>query len=111
MGLEAGILRSAHSALLTSLVTYGLAATGGTMYESILDRLGAQQTNITARRITGVARSARLAVLHMVAGIVTARDLYIQQRGIAINRASRTHGSRIQIGTEKWPTDLHSIKS
>ena len=42
-GLEVGILRSAHSALLTSLVTYGLAAIGGTTYEGILDRLEVQK--------------------------------------------------------------------
>ena len=106
-GLEVGILRSAHSALLTSLVTYGLAATGGSMYESALGRLEAQQTNISARRITGVSRTARLAILHMVAGITTARNLYIQQCGIAIDRAVRTHNSRIKSATEEWLRRLY----
>ena len=81
------------------------------MYESILDRLEVQQTNISARRITGVARSARLAVLHMVAGIITARNLYTQQCGIAIDRAPRTHDSRIQTDAERWLQGLYSVVS
>ena len=99
-GLEVGTLSSAHSALLTSLVTYGLAAMGGTMYEGIMERLEVQQTNIAARRITGVSRSARLATLHMVAGVISARNLYIQQCGIAVDRAVRTHSSKAKMDVD-----------
>ena len=108
-GLEVGILRSAHSARLTSMATYGLAATGGTMYEGMFDRLEVQQANVSARKITGAARSARLAVLHIVADIITARNLFIQQCGIAIDRALRPHNSQIQTTTKVWLRGLYCV--
>ena len=108
-GLDVGILRSTHAALLTSLMTYGLAATGGLAYESCLDRLETQQTNIAARRITGVSKSARLAILHMVADVLSARNLMIQQCGLAIDRTMRIHHSAIHTETARWLAQLYQM--
>ena len=109
-GLEVGVLRSAHAALLTSLITYGLAAMGGMAYESCLHRLETQQTNIAARRVVGVSRSARLAVLHMVADVMSARKLFIQQSALAIDRALRTRNSAIKTEATRWASSLYGLQ-
>ena len=52
-GLEVGVLRSTHLALVTSLIQYGLVTFGSHIYEKQLDRLDTQVINVAARRITG----------------------------------------------------------
>ena len=108
-GLEASILRSTHAALLTSLMTYGLVATGGTAYERCMERLETQQANIAARKITGASKSARLAVLHMTADVLSARNLFIQQCGLSIDRALRIHSSTTQDEMQGWLDELYTI--
>ena len=56
----------------------------------------------------------------MVAGIMSARNHYIQQRGIAIGRALRTHNGQARIdmlewlehlyGTQKWTPSWHRLE-
>ena len=74
-GLEAGVSRSTHTALITSLIKYGLVTFGSHLYEKQLDRLEVQMTNIAARRITGVRRSARPDALLRSAGPTSARSM------------------------------------
>ena len=76
-GLDVGILRSTHAALITSLISYCLEVVGGTAYVGLLRRLEVQVANSAARRIVGVSRAARLGILHPVAGIRSARKLLI----------------------------------
>ena len=86
-GLEVGVLRSTHLALVTSLIQYGLVTFGSHIYEKQLDRLDTQVINVAARRITGVHRSARLEVLRLTAGVTSVRNMIIQQSGNMILRA------------------------
>ena len=67
-GLEAGILRPTNAVLSTSLSTYGLAVVGSGAYGKSFRQLGTAGGHISARRITGISRSARLEALHMTAG-------------------------------------------
>ena len=106
--LEVGKLRITHAALLTSLHTNGMVAFGGMVYENIFQRLETQQKNIAARRITEASRSARLAVLHMAADVVSAKNLFIQQCGLAIDRALRIHHSVASDVTAKWVRPLYA---
>ena len=48
-GLEAGLLRSTHKALITSVVVFGLTSVGGFAYEKLIGRLEAQSSNVAAR--------------------------------------------------------------
>ena len=77
-GLEAGILRSAHATLLTSLTAYALAVVGSGAYEKKFRKLGTRSTNVSARRITGAGRSARLETLHMAPEIWSITNQYLQ---------------------------------
>ena len=78
LGLEAGILRTAHAALLTHLATYGLTVGRYGAYEAEFACVGTLGTNVSARRITGISRSARLEMLHMAEGIWSFRNRYLQ---------------------------------
>ena len=86
-GIEAGVLRSTHIALITSLIRYGFATYGGYMYEKCMDRLDTQVANIAARRVAGAHRSARLEILTPTAGLMSARNMFIQQCGEFVIRA------------------------
>ena len=72
-----GIICSALLALITSLIRYGLVAAGGTVYDTLLCRLGTQNANIAVRRVAGAARSARLEVLRVAAHVTSERNLFI----------------------------------
>ena len=52
-GLETGILRATHSALLVSLTRYGLATVGTSAYERGLKRVGTRHANLSVRRVLG----------------------------------------------------------
>ena len=86
-GLESGVLRSTHMALKTSRIRYGFATYGGYVNEKQMDRPDTQIATVAARRITGAHRTARLEVLMPTAGLVSVRDVYIQQCGGMVIRA------------------------
>ena len=109
-GLEVGILRSTHATLITSLISYGLVAVGSTAYEGLLDRLEAQYTNIVARRIVGVDKTARLEVLHMVAGVMTVRNKYLQHCGLMVDRTLRGHNGVAQQEMQEWVNAKYGMK-
>ena len=75
-GLEAGVLRPTHLALLPSITNYRLGVYSSGAHESVLKKLETLRANVPARRITAIARSARLAAEHMVAGFSSVRNQY-----------------------------------
>ena len=83
-GLEAGILRSAHTSLLTSFATYGLTIVGSGSYEKGSCFLG---TNLSARHIIGVGRLSRLKVLQMAARPRSMQNCYLQHIAMLVGRA------------------------
>ena len=76
--LEECVLRPTHVAILTSLVTYGRVTICSPAYLRGFRRLGTLDNNMSARRITGASRSARLQVLHAAVGIRSGGNLYLQ---------------------------------
>ena len=74
-GLDAGITRSTSKALIFSLCRYGLTVFGAGLHHADFARLDTRIANIAARRILGVSRSARLAILH-----ASAETLHHEQR-------------------------------
>ena len=89
-GLEIGVLRTAHTTLLTSLSRYALTTIGSCAYESGLRSLETQHTTVSARRIAGVGHSARIAALHMCTDVKSTHNLYIPQCALMLDRALRT---------------------
>ena len=59
-GLDARLMRTTHAVLLTSLATYALAVVGSGAYAREFSRIWTLDNNASARRITGIIRSARL---------------------------------------------------
>ena len=106
-GLEAGVLRSTHIALITSLIRYGFTTYGGHIYEKLMDRLDVQVSNIAARRITGVHKSARLEVLMPTAGLISARNMFIQQCGGMVIRALEAHNSPLHEWVQMQLTQVY----
>ena len=79
-GLEVGMIRSNRSSLFAVPIEYGVVAVAGTTCGTLLHRLGTQFFNIAARRIAGVARAARAAVLellHVVADVIPSRKPFV----------------------------------
>ena len=95
--LEVGTLRSTHSALLTSLVSYCLVVAGGVAYEELLGRLEVQQATIAARRIVGVSGAARLGVPRATADVLSVRNLYVNQCALVLDRALRAHNGSVEV--------------
>ena len=50
-GLETGILRAAHNALLVSLTRFGFVTVGSGIYEADMRVLETRHTNLAARRV------------------------------------------------------------
>ena len=95
-GLEFSVLGSTHSALLTSLVRYALTVVGMSAYEGLLHRMKRRYAKVAARRIAVVSRAARLGILHLVADVLSARNLLKQQCAHLVDRALRAHDSSAQ---------------
>ena len=92
-GLELSVPRSTHSALITSLVRYGLSVVGSFAYKRLINWLETQVANFAAWRIAGVSRVAKLERLRPVADMLSARNLYIQQSALLLDCSVRADDS------------------
>ena len=72
--LGAGLPRSTHKALITGVIGYELAMVGSFAYDGLLNRMETQSANVAARRIIGVRWAARLEVLRLTSGALSARN-------------------------------------
>ena len=79
-GLEAGALGMPADSLVTGLLRYGLAVVGSCAYEQPLARVDKAVINVTARRVLGVGRPARIPSPHSVAGARPINNLYMRRR-------------------------------
>ena len=109
-GLDTGILRSARGALLTSLILYGLVVICSYTYEGLLRRMDTMCANVAARRIVGVSRTARLEVLHPVAGAQSSKNLHVQQRAKLLGRTLRARNSTVRDRTEQYLNTQFSMR-
>ena len=88
-GLETNTLRLTCDALIVSLIRYGLVVTGAGLFERHFSKIETRLTNVAARRILGIGRSARLIVLHAVAGVQSAHNLFLLNCAFSIDRGLR----------------------
>ena len=95
-GLEMGMLRLTHNSLLVSLIRYGLIIMGSGLFERHFLKMESRITNIAARRITGVGRSARPMVLHFVAGVSSAHNMFVPDCAYSVDRELRAEGSTVR---------------
>ena len=73
-----------------------MAMIGSGMYEQAFDTIDTQIVNVLARRICGVASTARIPVLLADAGALSARNLYQQHCAAMVDLALRAENSCIQ---------------
>ena len=104
------MLRSAHAALLASLSRYSLAPVGSGAYDVGLRKLEVQLANISARRIIGAGRSARLAALHITLGVMSVRNLFIRSCALMLDRAMRAYRSTVRTRLGDWLSREMSVQ-
>ena len=103
------MLRTTNSALFSSLTRFGLPVYGSGAYEAHLDRMETQHANVSAGRITGIGRSARLVTLRMTAGALSVRNQYIQACALLLDRSLRAYDSTIQTRLLRWTRRMYSV--
>ena len=108
-GLEAGLLWSTHAALLTTLVSYGLAVVGSGAYARELGRTGTLDVNVSTRRITGISRYARLETIHMTAGLWSIHNLYRQHVSWLLVRILSAMECSITVRLGDWLRSAYGV--
>ena len=108
-GAETGILRLSGEALIISLLRYCITIVGTGVYEKDLGRLEVCALNVLARRVAGVSRAARIPVLHAAAGLLSVRNLYVQQCAALLDRSLRAVNSWIQERMEQWTEEQYGV--
>ena len=110
-GLDTGMLRLTGKALVLSLLRYGLTVTGSGMNDKDMQRIDTRVVNVLARRILGVGPSARLPVLHAVAGVESMNNLYVQNCAAMLNIALRAERSSLQTRMNRWLCRAYEVRS
>ena len=110
-GLETGVLRVTHEALLTSLIRYGMVATGSGAYESDFCLLQTRHANIAARRVLGIGRSARLGTLFATSNALSARNLYLRSCATMLDRCLRATDSSTTKRLHMWSKEQFQVTS
>ena len=77
-GVEVGVLKMTHDAVIVSLPRGALTATGSCYPPDIMRSVKTQIVNIAARKIGGLSRGARIEALHFTVGTATIFNLYVR---------------------------------
>ena len=109
-GLETGMIRLTGKSLVLSLLRYGLNIVGSGLSEKSR-RIDARIINVLARKITGVGPSARLPVLHALAGVETAHNMFTPQCAKMLNLSLRADKSSIQQKVKCWLSGAYGVSS
>ena len=75
-GRETSVLRLTHDATLGTFLRYGIALLGSGLCGKHFMASESRITNVAARRIAGVGRSARSVILYVTAGVSSAHDFW-----------------------------------
>ena len=78
-GLETGVLRMTLSAVIVSLIRYGLTVLGNCLPPDMMANMETVIMHPAARRVGGLDRSARIEDLHFPAGTSSCKNLYVRQ--------------------------------
>ena len=105
-GLETGVLRITHNAIITSLLRYALTLIGSTSPDDLVNRIDAAIINAAARKVTGLPTPTRIGILHLIADTQSFRNLFIQHCAIFLHQCLTCH----QSFTQEWTVrDLCAI--
>ena len=77
-GMDTGVMKMTHDAVITSLLRYALTITGSCIPPDLMRKLNTQIVNIAARKISTLSRSTRIESLHLATGTSTILNLYIK---------------------------------
>ena len=110
-GLEVGILSMTHDALINSLLRYALAIMGAHLPQDLLQKIDTCITNVAARKIIGVDRTARIETLHFVAGTQTFRNMVVMHMAEYMDLVLRAHNSTIRDRVLETLKDCYKINS
>ena len=75
-GMDTGVMKMTHDAVITSLLRYALTITGSCMPPDLMRKLNTQIVNIARRKTGMLSRSARIESLHLATGTSTILNLY-----------------------------------
>ena len=110
-GLESTMMRITGEALVVSLLRFGLTVVGSGLADGLMRRLDTTILNVMARRTTGVARTARIPVLHATAGILSAHNLFIQQCASMVDLSLRATGASVQARVSRWMECMYGVST
>ena len=94
-GLETGVLCMTHTAIITSLLRYGMIMVGSCLPPDTFDKIETQIVNIAARKVGGLDRSTRIEALHFLTHTHSYKNLYIMHCADLIDAAIRSQPSSI----------------
>ena len=92
-GEATGIMRLTGASAAASPLRYGVLVIGLGVYEQSMRVLNVCFLNSLARKIVGAGRAARLSVLRVCDGILSARNIYSQLRASMVDHMLRSEGS------------------
>ena len=110
-GLETGVLRSTHSALLVSLAGCGLVTVGSSMYEGGFRQRDTRRINIAARLVVELGVSARIEALFSAADFLTPANSYLRSCAVQLDRALRAHNCSLQRRMYTWLCNTFNVRS
>ena len=95
-GLDTGVLRVTHDALITSLLRYALIVVGSCLPDDLMNKLDTRVVNIASRKIAGLPYITRIESLHFIADTQSVRNLYRQHCGQFLHQVLVSTGSGVQ---------------
>ena len=110
-GLETGIPRTTHDALLVGLTRYGLVTVGSGIYETDFKALETRHTNIAARRVLDLGPTARLETLFSTADLISAHNLYLRGRATLLDRGFRAVDCSHQSRMDRWTRRVYGVET
>ena len=67
--------------------------------------------NVMARKVAGAGRSARLPVLHATAGVLSVKNLYIQQCAAFVDLGLRANNGSFQESLAGWTGRMYGVSA
>ena len=100
-GLEWGVLRMTHDAVITSLMRYALCIVGSCLPTDLFRKLDTMIVNIAARKIGGLNRTVRIESLHFLSGTKSMSNLFAIHCAEFLDSCLRAANSDIKIRIER----------
>ena len=95
-GLEVGVQKMARDSVIGSILRYGLVLTGSCFPPDLMRKMNTQILNISARKVGGIARTARIESLHFVTEVMSFYNMYAVHCADFLDSCLRAHHSTVQ---------------